>query len=69
MILVPWTQSIDFRMPVSVWHETIEHYYPKTGWVALRSETLERSSARSFAAAWRRSTPRSRRCLQERSDG
>jgi Family of unknown function (DUF6084) len=41
MILVPWTKSIDFRMPVSVWHETIEHYYPNTGWVALRSETLE----------------------------
>jgi hypothetical protein len=41
MVLVPWTKSIDFRMPVSVWNETIEHYYPNTGWVALRSETLE----------------------------
>jgi hypothetical protein len=41
MVLVPWNKSIDFRMPVSVWKETIEHYYPNTGWVALRSETLE----------------------------
>jgi Family of unknown function (DUF6084) len=41
MVLVPWTKSIEFRMPVSVWEETIEHYYPNTGWVALRSETLE----------------------------
>jgi hypothetical protein len=41
MVLVPWTKSIDFRMPVSVWRETIEHYYPNTGWVALRSQTLE----------------------------
>ena len=41
MVLVPWTKSIDFRMPVSVWKETIEHYYPNTGWVALRSATLE----------------------------
>jgi hypothetical protein len=40
MVLVPWSRSIDFRMPVSVWRETIEHYYPNTGWVALRSETL-----------------------------
>ena len=24
-----------------MWRETIEHYYPNTGWVALRSETLE----------------------------
>jgi hypothetical protein len=41
MVLVPWTKSIDFLMPVSVWRETIEHYYPSTGWVALRSRTLE----------------------------
>ena len=41
MVLVPWTKSIDYRMPVSVWRETVEHFYPNTGWVALRSETLE----------------------------
>jgi hypothetical protein len=40
MVLVPWSRSIDYRMPVSVWRETIEHYYPNTGWVALRSQTL-----------------------------
>jgi Family of unknown function (DUF6084) len=41
MVLVPWNKSSDFRMPVSVWQETIEHYYPNTGWLALRSQTLE----------------------------
>ena len=41
MVLVPWNKSIDFRMPVSVWKDTIEHYYPNTGWVALQSQTLE----------------------------
>jgi hypothetical protein len=41
MVLVPWSRSIDYRMPVAVWTETIEHYYPNTGWVALRSETLQ----------------------------
>ena len=40
MVLVPWSNSIDFKMPVSVWRETIEHYYPNTSWVALRSQTL-----------------------------
>ena len=40
MVLVPWNTSIDFRLPVSVWRETIEHYYPNTGWVALALETL-----------------------------
>jgi hypothetical protein len=41
MILVPWTKSVDFRMPVSVWKKTIEHYYPNTAWLALRTQTLE----------------------------
>jgi hypothetical protein len=41
MVLVPWTRSIEFRMPVSVWKETIEHYYPNTGWVGLRAQTLD----------------------------
>ena len=40
VVLVPWSRSVDHRMPVAVWRETIEHYYPNTGWVALRSETL-----------------------------
>ena len=41
MALIPWSKSIDFRMPVSVWQETIAHYYPGTAWVGLRSETLQ----------------------------
>jgi hypothetical protein len=41
IVLVPWNKSIDFRMPVSVWRETIEHYYPGTAWVALRAHTLQ----------------------------
>ena len=53
MVLVPWTKSIDFRMPVAVWQETIEHYYPNTAWLAVRSETLEALAAREARrAAW-----------------
>jgi hypothetical protein len=40
IVLVPWSRSVDYRMPVSLWRETIEHYYPNTAWVALRSETV-----------------------------
>jgi hypothetical protein len=28
-------------MPVSVWRELIEHYYPRSGWVALHERTLQ----------------------------
>ncbi|HYB29149.1 MAG TPA: DUF6084 family protein [Solirubrobacteraceae bacterium] len=41
MVLIPWSKSIDFRMPVSVWQETIAHYYPGTAWVAVRTRTFE----------------------------
>jgi hypothetical protein len=41
MVLVPWSTSIDFRLPVSVWRETVAHYYPKMGWATLGIDTLE----------------------------
>ena len=63
MVLIPWSKSIDFRMPVSVWQETIEHYYPGTAWIAVRSQTRSRrSSRRSSSAAWRHSTRVSAHC-------
>jgi hypothetical protein len=41
MVLIPWSKSIDFRMPVSVWRETIAHYYPGTAWIAVGSLTFD----------------------------
>ena len=41
IVLLPWSNSIGFRMPVRVWRETIDHYYPGTAWVGLRAETLQ----------------------------
>ena len=41
IVLLPWSNSIGFRMPVRVWRETIEHYYPGTAWVGLRAGTFE----------------------------
>jgi uncharacterized protein DUF6084 len=41
MVLVPWSASIDFKLPVEVWQTTIAHYYPNTAWVGMRTQTLE----------------------------
>ena len=30
MSLVPWACTAEFRFPVSIWRELIEHYYPQT---------------------------------------
>ena len=53
MSLVPWCCSAEFRLPVATWRDLIEHYYPSTGWIALREETLralQREKARARAA-------------------
>ncbi len=58
MVLIPWSKSIDFRMPVSVWQETIAHYYPGTAWIAVRSQTFEALQQREA-----RARPGDARCL------
>ena len=61
MTLVPWSCSAEFRMPVAVWRELIDHYYPQTAWVALHSDTLE-ALAREKA---RRGLPTFDACVRE----
>ena len=41
MSLVPWSCTVDFRLPVATWRELVEHYYPGTGWIALQAHTLD----------------------------
>jgi hypothetical protein len=38
--LVPWECSAEFRLPVRIWRELIDHYYPQTGWIPLHRRTL-----------------------------
>ncbi len=46
MVLVPWTKSIDFKLPVAVWREAIEHYFPDTAWTALGTGDARGAPAR-----------------------
>jgi uncharacterized protein DUF6084 len=41
VVLVPWSCSVRWRMPVAVWRATIDAHYPGGGWVRLQRETLE----------------------------
>ncbi len=40
MSLVPWSCSAGFRMPVAVWREAIDHYFPNARWITLHADTL-----------------------------
>jgi hypothetical protein len=39
---VPWNANVSYRMPVSVWREMMDLYYPNAGWLRLRRDTLDK---------------------------
>ena len=41
VVLVPWSCSARWRMPVALWRRTIAAHYPGGGWIRLQTETLE----------------------------
>jgi hypothetical protein len=41
VVLVPWSCTARWRMPVAVWRRTIDSHYPGGGWIRLQRETLE----------------------------
>ncbi|KOV60637.1 hypothetical protein ADK64_30565 [Streptomyces sp. MMG1121] len=38
---VPWHKESAYRMPVRVWRELIDAYFPGTGWIRVRDDCLE----------------------------
>jgi hypothetical protein len=36
-----WTSEASFRMPVSVWREMMDLYYPNSAWLRIRRDTLD----------------------------
>jgi Family of unknown function (DUF6084) len=41
VVQVPWDTSADFKLPLSVWKEMIDSYYPYRGWVSVHRDTLD----------------------------
>lgn len=41
-VQIPWDREAHFRLPVSVWDEMMEHYYPNSAWLRLRRDVFER---------------------------
>jgi hypothetical protein len=37
---IPWSCEAGYALPVAVWRDMIESYYPNTGWVRVGSEAL-----------------------------
>jgi hypothetical protein len=39
---IPWDKEAAFRLPVHLWHEMMEHYFPNTAWLRLRKDAFNR---------------------------
>lgn len=39
---IPWDRDASYRLPVRVWKEMMDSYYPGTAWLCLRRETFDR---------------------------
>jgi hypothetical protein len=38
---VPWHAEARYRMPVAVWREMMDLYFPNSGWLRLRRDTID----------------------------
>lgn len=39
---IPWSKETRFRLPVRVWRETMQHYYPNSAWLEIRQDVFDR---------------------------
>ena len=42
VVPVPWDKETRFRLPVKVWKEMMDTYYPNSAWLCLRRDVFER---------------------------
>jgi hypothetical protein len=39
---IPWDKEARYRLPVQVWREMMDSYYPNSAWLSLRRDVFER---------------------------
>ena len=39
---ISWEKEAEFRLPVRVWKEMMEHYFPNSAWIRLRRDAFNR---------------------------
>jgi hypothetical protein len=38
---ISWNKEAQFKLPISLWREMMDHYYPNTVWLCLRRDAFE----------------------------
>ena len=39
---IPWEKEAEFRLPVRLWKEMMNHYFPNSAWIRLRRDAFDR---------------------------
>ncbi len=39
---IPWDRSANYRLPIQVWRQMMDSYYPNTAWIPLRRDIFDR---------------------------
>ena len=39
---IPWDREAHYRLPVGVWHQMMDMYYPNSAWLRLRRDVFDR---------------------------
>lgn len=42
VMLIPWDKEVRFRLPLTVWKDLMDAYYPNSAWLCLRRDVFER---------------------------
>ena len=65
---ISWDQEAKYRLPVKVWKELMDTYYPNSAWLALRKDTFERLyqyKVREGIPTWEQALERALNALPE----
>jgi hypothetical protein len=52
---IPWEKETSYRMPIRLWKEMMNHYFPNSAWIRLRKDVFDRLysyKARSTLPTW-----------------
>jgi Family of unknown function (DUF6084) len=41
VMLIPWDKEVRFKLPLKVWKELMDTYYPNSAWLCLRRDVFE----------------------------
>lgn len=42
VVQIPWEKEAKFRLPIRVWREMMDHYFPNSAWLRIRKDTFDR---------------------------